>query len=87
MAISNIVKDVKHKFKAFKGKKLKEKLYPIENEFQDVNQAEAAFIESRQKLLNVTGWSFMEGINSVFTLHDHSENRFRKGKNRLFYQN
>ena len=62
MAISNIVKGVKHKFKAFKGKKFKDKLHLIANEFQDVNQAKAAFIESRQKLLNVTGWSFMEGI-------------------------
>ena len=62
MAISNIVKGIKHNFKAFKGKKFEDKLYPIANEFQDANQAEAAFIESRQKLLNVTGWSFMEGI-------------------------
>ena len=76
MAISNIVKGIKHNFKAFKGKKFKDKLYPIENEFQNANQAEAAFIESRQKPLNVTGWSFMEGINSPFTLYDHSGNPF-----------
>ena len=76
MAISNIVKGVKHKFKAFKGKKFKDKLHLIANEFQDANQAEAAFIESRQKLLNVTGWSFMEGINSPFTWYGHSGNPF-----------
>ena len=33
MAISNILKGVKHKFKALKGKKFKNKLYPIESEF------------------------------------------------------
>ena len=46
MAISNIVKGVRQKFKALKGKKFKDKLYHIENEFQNANQAEAAFIES-----------------------------------------
>ena len=47
MAISNIVKGVKHKFKALKSKKFKDKLYHNENEFQDANQAEAVLIKSR----------------------------------------
>ena len=76
MAISNIKKGVKHRFKVVTGKDSKNKLYHNKNEFQDANQAEAVFIESRQKLLNVTGWSFMEGINSPFTLYDHSGNPF-----------
>ena len=47
MAISKNVKGVKHRFKVVTGKDSKNKLYHNENEFQNANQAEAVFIESR----------------------------------------
>ena len=53
MDISKNVTGVKHRFKVVYSKDSKNKFYHNENELQDADQAEAAFIESRQKLLNV----------------------------------
>ena len=75
MGLLNFFKGIVDEVKVLSGEKAKNKQYSNEHAYADVNQANQAFEQSKQKLFNVNGWSEMKGINSTFMLHDESGKR------------
>ena len=72
MGLISIIKRIGKELNVLAGKEGKDKQYSNSQAYPDVNQAKAAFENSRKKLFAINTWSDMKGINSRFILYDES---------------
>jgi hypothetical protein len=70
MSLKKFINQIRQEFDVLTGKKGKNKEYSNNHRYRDNDEAREAFEKSKEKLMNVNGWSDMEGINSTFILHD-----------------
>ena len=67
---ADFLNKLKHEWEVLKGEAGKDKTFCSEQEYPTEDAAHTAFIQGKERLFNVNGWSGLPGINSTFALHN-----------------